>query len=275
MHPPLTRIASPAAPAVAAAPEALAPARRSARPSLRGGTISSRAQASCARARETPPLCPAREEGPRPPRSAPCDPNAGTLRGVNAFVAGGVRPGGSCSSGSWPTPRVRAALGSPSEPSARAEGRARLRLGVPADATAPRPERACALRARPRSRRLRAAPQFRRRNRSETRAGAPPSAPRRVGGGSVPTLSKEDKRREAAETLPFRRALRSSPRRAGTRRTSCWTTRPRTRGVWGAIRAERRDRLGFGVSVSRRAFVCVTSSLRTFDEAARGRRARP
>ena len=44
---------------------------------------------------------------------------------------------------------------------------------------------------------------------------APPSAPRRVGGVFVSTLSKEDKRREAAETFPF------PPPRSGLEPASC------------------------------------------------------
>jgi hypothetical protein len=43
----------------------------------------------------------------------------------------------------------------------------------------------------------------------------PPSAPRRVGGVFVSTLSKEDTRREAAETFPF------PPPRSGLESASC------------------------------------------------------
>ena len=215
--------ASPAAPAVAAAPEARSPPpvappapRSAAARDLLAGSGCARASAQGA-----PPLCPARGGGSAPaPAPAPCDPNAGALRGVNAFVAGGVRPGGSMlvrlladSLGCGP----RSASAPSGAVGARGGARAPPPPEAPADATA-RATRA-RIPARSSSSALAAAPggsaNFADGTAPKRALEAPPSAPRRVGGVFVSTLSKEDKRREAAETFPF------PPPRSGLEPASC------------------------------------------------------
>ena len=215
--------ASPAAPAVAAAPEARSPPPAAPpAPPLRGGMGSPRGlRLLRASAQGAPPLCPARGGGSAPdPAPAPCDPNAGTLRGVNAFVAGGVRPGGSMlvrlladSLGCGP----RSASAPSGAVGARGGARAPPPPEAPADATA-RATRA-RIPARSSSSALAAAPggsaNFADGTAPKRALEAPPSAPRRVGGVFVSTLSKEDKRREAAETFPF------PPPRSGLEPASC------------------------------------------------------
>ena len=217
--------ASPAAPAVAAAPEARSPPPAAPpAPPLRGGMGSPRGlRLLRASAQGAPPLCPARGGGSAPdPAPAPCDPNAGTLRGVNAFVAGGVRPGGSMlvrlladSLGCGP----RSASAPSGTVGARGEARAPPPPEAPADATRAR------IPARSSSSALAEAPGgsakpadgTEKRKPKSALGSRPPSAPRRVGGVFVSTLSKEDKRREdfAAETFPF------PPPRSGLESASC------------------------------------------------------
>ena len=256
MHPPLTR--TPASrPPLRRRPRSPPPRKRARhRPPLRLPPRSAAAWAlpagsgCCARAhRGRLRFARREEEGPRPTplrrratrTPAPC---AASTRSSPAASG----PAGRCSSGSWLTPsgagRARLLrLREPSAPSARAERRARLRLRR---LRRTRPERAYRrARARPRSRRLRAAPR------------SPPTEPksenRKARSGRVRRLrrdasaassSRRSRRKTHVEkTSPprrfrsRRRAPGSSPLRAGTRRTSCWTTRTRTRGVWGAIRS--------------------------------------
>jgi len=218
--------ASPAAPAVAAAPEARSPPPAAPpAPPLRGGMGSPRGlRLLRASAQGAPPLCPARGGGSAPdPAPAPCDPNAGTLRGVNAFVAGGVRPGGSMlvrlladSLGCGPR-SASAPSGAFCAVGARGEARAPPPPEAPADATRAR------IPARSSSSALAEAPGgsakpadgTEKRKPKSALGSRPPSAPRRVGGVFVSTLSKEDKRREAAETFPF------PPPRSGLESASC------------------------------------------------------
>ena len=248
MHPPLTR--TPASrPPLRRRPRSPPPRKRARpRPSLRppplrGGTGSPRGlrllRASAGGASALPG---ARREGPRPPplrRRAIRTPARCAASTRSSPAASG--PAGRCSSGSWPTPSGagRARLLRLREPSARAEGRARLRLRrlrrTPLRAaTRAAYRRAQLVRARGGSGRLR---EFRRRNRSETRArSAAVCAETRRRRLRLDALEGRQTSR-SRETFPSSPQPGSSPRRAGTRRTSCWTTRTRTRGVWGAIRS--------------------------------------
>ena len=206
--------ASPAAPRSPPRRAVTRPARRSARPPLRGGGISR--GAGCA-STEAPPHTRREEEGPRPP---PLRRRAIERR--HAARASRVRrrrrpPGrsmlvrllaDSLGCGHARLLRLR-------EPSARAEG---ARASASGGSGGPHRARDPSAHTGALELVTLAAARWLRNfadGTAQTRARAPPSAPRRVGGVFVSTLSKEDKRREAAETFPF------PPPRSGLEPASC------------------------------------------------------
>ena len=201
-----------AVPAIDAAPEKKAHSPAPAAPPyppLRGGAGSPRGLRLLRPSARGPPPSSAREERLVPPApraaAAPSGPNADTLRAVNAFVAGGVRPGGSMlvrllADALWSLPSRSA-----STPSAPGDTGGDARRALPEAQAAPPPSRdareiRARLPARASSSALAAGS-----NASGSAKPADANADANAVGGAFVAAAKGKERREAATfpTFPF------------------------------------------------------------------------